>query len=388
MDDEDDGLYDEPVAPLLPPDDRLWRHPTEMAKELGRLGGGGGASHEPRMVTVVALTSCISVLLTLGLIAVVRPIKTRIAVERIGASVSSVGDVAELADRIRPAVVQVVASTAAGVESWGSGVVYRSDGMMLTSEHVVKDARSVRVLLGSGVEVPARVVGMDAETDIALIDLDGNDFEVAPLGFTDGVRVGQPAITIGSPNGNGGGLVVRVSVVSALGQEAGVDGHKLVDMMQTDTAVAPGCAGAPVLDAHGAVIGIAAANVTTDAGAIGYATPIDVARAVATQLLDNGKVTRGWLGVEGETLTAERSKELGVPGGAVVRRVKPTSPAEAGGLQAADVIVAVDQAALPTWSALVVRLRSLRPGDTISLTVVRDGQRKTVPVTLAEKPTA
>jgi S1-C subfamily serine protease len=332
VDDEDDGLDDEPVAPLLPPDDRLWRHPTEMAKELGRLGGGGAPS-EPRLVTVVALTSCISVLLTLGLIAVVRPIKTRIAVERIASpavngagTVTSVGDAAAIADRIRPAVVQVVASDPAGVESWGSGVIYRRDGMMLTSQHVVKDARSVRVLLGTGVEVPARVVGTDAETDIALVDLDGDDFDVAPLGFTDGVRVGQPAITIGSPNGNGGGLVVRVSVVSALGQEAGVDGHKLVDMMQTDAAVAPGCAGAPVLDSQGAVIGIAATNMTTDAGAIGYATPIDVARAVATQLLDNGKVTRGWLGVEGETLTAERAKELGVGGGAVVRKVKPTSP--------------------------------------------------------------
>jgi S1-C subfamily serine protease len=345
-------------------------------------------------VTVVALTSCISVLLTLALIAVVRPIRTRIAVERIASpttpvkGASTLTDVAELAERIRPAIVQVVATGEDGGETWGSGVIYRSDGLLLTSHHVVNGAKTLRVMLDRGVEVGAKVVGMDAETDIAVVDLDGDDFEVAPLGVTDGVRVGQPAVTIGAPDGRGGGLVVRVSVVSALGQEAGVDGRKLVDMMQTDTAVAPGCAGAPVVNSDGAVIGIAAANVNTDAGAIGYATPIDVARAVATQLLDKGKVSRGWLGIEGESLTADRAKELGVAGGAVVQRVKPASPAEAAGLLASDVILSVDAAALSTWNALVVRLRSLHPGDTISLTVAREGQKKTIAVTLAEKPAA
>jgi len=393
MEFDDDGLDDEPLAPLLPPDDRLWRHPTEAGASIRPLRARGPAvsppEGTPKVVTIVALTSCISVLLTLGVVAVVRPLRAPVAVERVSSpsrDVSSVSDVAELTARVRPAITQVVAKGPNG-ESWGSGVIYRSDGLMLTSQHIVKDAESVRAVLDTGVEVAGRLVGGDAETDIALIDLDGDDFPVATLGRTETVRIGSPAITIGSPASSGGGLVVRVSVVSALGQEAGIDGHRLVDMVQTDTTVAPGCAGAPVVNSDGVVIAIAAANVTGDAGAIGYATPIDVARVVAGQLLERGRVTRGWLGVEGDTLPADRARNLGVPGGAVVRKVAPGSPAAAAGLLPADVIVALDDAAMPTMAALVVRLRTSHPGDTIGLTVLRGDQKKLLKATLVERPT-
>jgi S1-C subfamily serine protease len=391
---DDEGPDDAPVPPLLPPDDRIWRHPSEVA------AGGGSvapvalppADRESSVVTVIVLTSCISVLLTLGVVTVVRPIRTRIAVEQIATPVSPVvnvartADAAALAERLRPAVVQVVARTD-GADAWGSGVVYRSDGMTLTAQHLVKGADVVRAILATGAEVAARVVGGDAETDVAVLDLEGDaGYEVAPLGDTAEVKVGESAVTIGRPSGAAGGPVVRVSVISALGQDVAADGHKLVDMMQTDSTVAPGSAGAPVVSTAGAVIGIATTNASTDAGMIGYATPIDVARAVAADLLANGHVTRGWLGVEGDSLAADRAHELGIPGGALVQKVRADSPAAAAGIGASDVITAIDDVAISSMSAVVVRLRTLRPSDTITQTEIHGTDTLNVKVTLAEKP--
>jgi S1-C subfamily serine protease len=342
------------------------------------------------VVTVIALTSCISVLFTLGLVAVVRPFRTKVQVgpqtaaeERV--RLDTLADVAGLADRLRPAITQVVAKHAKG-EAWGSGVIYQRDGLMLTSHHIVHGSDSVRVVLSDGRQVGARLIGSDPDTDIAVLDLDGGDFTIASLAEAGTVRVGQPAITIGSPSGSNGGPVVRVGVVSALGQEAGAGSQKLVDMIETDSAVAPGCSGAAVVDSSGAVIGIASTNVETDAGVVGYAIPIEVAQAIAAQLMNEGAVHRGWLGIEGESLAPSKAKELGVAGGAVVKKVKPSSPASVVGLVPADVIVAVDDAAMVSMAALMVRLRSSKPGDTITVTVVRGTERLPLIVTLTEKP--
>ena len=393
---DDEGLGDEPPAsPLLPPDDRLWRHPSEVAGAPGGpsavRGPAGDAvaapspspSGRPSVVTAVALTSCLSVLLTIGVVSVVRPFRVRVPVEEPAAvpasSSSSSPSVAALTAKVRPAIAQVVAVAPSGERTWGSGVLIRSDGVVLTANHVVAGASSVQVVLDDGRDLVARFVGGDPDTDVAVLDLEGEDFPTVSMApGRDALQVGDRAITIGASSSEAAtGPLVRVSMVSAMNQEAGVEGRRFVDVIRTDTAVEPGCAGGAVVDELGQVIGIAVSNLqASDGSAIGFATPIDVARSVAEQLLATGKVSRGWLGIDGDDHED----------GAVVRAVKPGSPAEAAALQAEDVIVAIDGTAVPSMAAVVVRLRSHRPGDRLVLRVQRPEGRVDVPVVLAEKP--
>ena len=376
---DDDRLDDEPGSPLLPPDDRLWRHPSEVAETNPTAVRGAVSGGAPRVVTVVALTSCISVLLTLGVVAVARPFRgddgsvpmtpTR--------SLSSVGDVAALTAQVRPAIGHVRAMGAAegGGDAMGSGVLFHRDGFMLTAHHIVDGATSVLVVLDDGRRVAARLVGGDSDTDIAVLDLEGTDFPVAELA-PHRAGVGMAAITVGAPGDAEAGPLVRATMVSAVGQEAGVEGRRLVDMIRTDAAMATWCAGGAVVDADGRVIAIAAANVEGDDGtSVGYATPIAVASAVAEQLVATGKVVRGWLGIEGASHD-----------GALVHRVKADSPAAVAGVAPGDVITAIDGVRVASMSALVARLRTLRPGDPVRLSVQRDDATVDLPATLAEKP--
>lgn len=383
---DDDGLDDGPGSPLLPPDDRLWRHPSEVAatSPTAVRGPAAASSGAPRVVTVVALTSCISVLLTLGVVAVIRPFGVDAGSERAvpmtpTGSLSSVADVAALTAAVRPAIghVRAVGTGEGGGDAVASGVLFHRDGFMLTANHVVDGATSVVVVLDDGRQVPARLVGGDPDTDIALLDLDGSAFPVAELAPSSaGVEVGASALTIGAPGDADAGPLVRATMVSAVAQEAMVDGRKLMDMIRTDAAMAPGCAGGAVVDPAGRVIGIASANVDAgDGTSVGYATPIAVASDVAEQLRTTGKVVRGWLGIEG----ASRS-------GAVVHRVMPDSPAAAAGLAAGDVITAIDGVRVASMSALVARLRKLTPGDAVRLSVRREASTIDLPATLAEKP--
>ena len=388
---DDDELDDGPVSPLLPPDDRLWRHPSEVAANAPSRRSGRERDREPRLFTVVALASSISVLLTLGVVAVVRPVRTELAVERIampeGENVAlELTGIAEIADRLRPSVASVSAATTDGEVRRGSGVVYRSDGLLLTTHHVVEGAGKIDVTLDDGRVVPARFIGSDADTDIAVLDLDGRDFKVATLGSAMSLKAGHAAITIGTPAEGANTPVVTVGVISAVGQAVTSGGRRLLDMIQTDAAVAPGCAGGAVVDRAGVVVAIATINIDREGGTSGYATPIDVARLVAQQLIAHGKVTRGWLGVEGDDLPAARAMEMGVDGGVVVKSVKDGSPAASAGLQPADVVLDVDGDPVESMGSLIVELRSRRPGDLIRVRVVRGTTPRTVEITLAEKP--
>lgn len=378
---DDEELEDEPSAPLLPPDDRLWRHPSEVAASAPVARRSLAEEPPPRMTTVVVLTSCISVLLTLGVVAVARPFREggRPAATRTpSGGIETVADVADLTARLRPAITQVVARTAGGAEAWGSGVIFRDDGMMLTTHRLVDGADTFRVLLDDGRSVVARLVGADRDTDIAVIDLDGSGFQPAELAEGRGeVQVGQPAITIGTPErGRTSGPLVRTTVVSAMGQEAAVDGRRFVDMLRTDTAMEDGCAGGAVVDRHGRVIAIAATNIPTANGAIGLATPIDVARSVAAQLMADGRVRRSWIGIEGAT----------VADGVLVESVLPGSPAAVAGVADGDVLRALGDEPVRSMSDLVVRLRETAPGTTAVVAVDRGGERRRLTITLGERP--
>jgi S1-C subfamily serine protease len=312
------------------------------------------------------------------------------------------GGVVDVAGQARAAVAQVRLDGQATVA--GSGVIFRSDGHLLTSAAVVGNATSVRVTLDSGREVGGRVVGSDPETDVAVVKLEGDGpFPTAVLGTADDLQVGQQVVAIGWPVGLVGGPSVTVGVISALHRSVrrGADGGMLFDMVQTDARVPTGWPGGALLDSSGSVIGITTSLGTTgtgtgpgpstvalsDTGGFGFAVPIDLARAVAEQLVTSGRVTAVWLGVQGSDLDWVSAARLAVPGGAMVSEVMSGSPAERSGLSAGDIIVAIEGAPVTSMGQLVAALRRHQPGATVRIDIVRDQQPLSMMVVLVERPT-
>jgi S1-C subfamily serine protease len=400
----DDGLGDDrPPTPLLPPDDRIWRHPSEIAPPPGarrtvtnRVAGAG-------LWQVGLLAGSISALLTVGLVVVgggfrARTVTPGAAVERVVAPAaatpvtapgSPANAIVDIAEHMRAAIVQIRVAGGEGPGS-GSGVVFRSDGHVLTNQHVVDGARRITVVMANGEEESARLVGSDPDTDIAVVKVDKTDLASAPLGSAASLRVGQLAVAIGSPLGLSGGPSVSVGVISAVGREidAGGEGPPLLDMIQTDAPIAPGSSGGALVDGAGAVIGVTTAIAVSEVGAegLGFATPIDIARDVAEQIITSGRAVHVWLGVEGEDVDPGTAKEIGVVGGALIRDVRPDSPAGRAGIAARDVIIAVDGVPVRSMGALKVQLRSHRPGDEVTLALHRGNEARSLKVKLAERP--
>ncbi|MDP9402799.1 MAG: S1C family serine protease [Actinomycetota bacterium] len=402
----DDGLGDDrPPPPLLPLDDRIWRHPSEIAPPPGtrrtvpdRVAGAG-------LWQVGLLAGSISALLTVGLVVVGGGFRVRTvtpgaapAVERVVAPAaatpvtapgSPANAIVDIAEHMRPAIVQIRVSGGEGPGS-GSGVVFRSDGHVLTNHHVVDGARRITVVMANGEEESARLVGSDPDTDVAVVKVDKTDLASAPLGSAASLRVGQLAVAIGSPLGLSGGPSVSVGVISAVGREidAGGEGPPLLDMIQTDAPIAPGSSGGALVDGAGAVIGVTTAIAVSEVGAegLGFATPIDIARDVAEQIIASGRAVHVWLGVEGEDVDPGTAKEIGVAGGALIRDVRPDSPAGRAGIAARDVIIAVDGVPVRSMGALKVQLRSHRPGDEVTLALHRGNEARSLKVKLAERP--
>jgi len=384
----DDGLEDEPSVYRTPPapDDRLWRHPSELR---------GPAERGDRTWLVASIAGMVGALLATGVVAAAGGLTnehTERVVEREevpARTISAPGSqsVIEIAQRARPAIAQIRVEGKEGDAS-GSGVLIRSDGHVLTNFHVVDGADAVKVVLDNGRELSAKVLGTDPETDVAVVKVDGGPFPVARVGSAAELKVGQPAIAIGSPLGLAGGPSVTVGVVSALHRRLDTrTGPPLLDMIQTDAPISPGSSGGALLDAGGSVIGLTTAVATNDgAQGLGFATPIDIAHSAAEQLIATGKVTHVWIGVEGSDVDMATANALHVEGGALVGQVVKGGPADRAGLAARDVIVGVDGHSIGTMGALVVALRSRKPGDVVALDVMHNKNQKRITVTLAERP--
>ncbi|HUS60763.1 MAG TPA: trypsin-like peptidase domain-containing protein [Acidimicrobiales bacterium] len=411
----DDSLDAEgPIHPWLPPEDRIWRHPSEVAvhgsraqREVHRSRG------ERRAIAVAALAGMTGALLTAGVVAAAGGFRTRVvevpAIERVavamptslGITSASGTDVVAVAARIRPAIVQIraEAETRDGREIFeGSGVIYRSDGLILTNHHVVDGADEITVILANGRKLDADVLGSDEESDVAVVRVHaGEQLLAATLGSATRLKVGQTAIAIGSPLGLEGGPSLSVGVVSALGrtlprsEQAGGSTVPLLDMIQTDAPIAPGSSGGALLDGAGAVIGITTAQVISEsigAEGLGFATPIDIARLVADQIERTGEVTHVWLGIEGEDVDEATAAKWSIDGGAMVKRVVSGAPAADAAIEPMDVIVGIDGRNILTMAALKVILRAKSPGDKVLVELRREGARKTVTATLEERPDA
>lgn len=399
--DLDDGLADdEPVSGWVPPDDRLWRHPSEVAAAMPAAVPVRSAEREPRPWAVALLAGMIGAMLTASLIAAaggftaekvaVRSIE-RVAAPIPAAAVRQPGglpSVVQIAEQVRPSIVQLEVAGKGGSGS-GSGIVFRSDGYILTNNHVIEGASTVTVVMSDAKEAKAQVIGGDPDTDVAVVKVD-RELPAATLGTASGLKVGQPAVAIGSPLGLAGGPSVSVGVVSALGRQ--VEGRAgataLFDMIQTDAPIAPGSSGGALVDDAGSVIGVTTAIAVSAVGAegLGFATPIDIARDVAEQLITKGKVTHVWLGVQGEDLDPATAQGMGIDGGARVRQVTGDSPARRAGLEREDVITHIDDRPVTSMGALVVSLRGHKPGDVVQLTIRRDGKARTLAVELTERP--
>ena len=267
----------------------------------------------------------------------------------------------------------------------GSGVIINGRGYVLTNFHVIKGADAVTVRLSSKREYRGRIIGTDPKTDLAVVRFEPEgELAVATLGNSDALRVGEWAIAIGNPFGLD--QTVTVGVVSATGRaDVGIASYE--NFIQTDASINPGNSGGPLVNLHGEVIGINTAIVATGQG-IGFAIPANMAKRITSQLIDRGKVTRGWLGVSLQPITTELAQALGLRGtnGAVVARVHPGSPAAAAELKQNDVVVGFDGAAVDDYHHLQRLVAEAEVGKTIKLEIVRDRQPRTVQLKISEAP--
>jgi len=311
---------------------------------------------------------------------------------RIPATERGTSAIVDIAARARPWVVNVSVTISGPFgtgRGLGSGVIFRSDGHLITNAHVVDDASAIEVTLASGEKLPGRVVAADAETDVAVVKIDRDDLPAAVLGSVKNLRVGDIAVAIGSPLGLE--QTVTAGIISALGRTVGRPdgGSPLVDMVQTDAPVTQGSSGGALVDGEGSVIGInTAIGASPEVGAegIAFATPIDVAAAVARELIATGRATHPWLGVTGGDITPEAAEEFGVEQGALMIEIVPGSPADQAGIEPNDVVVSFGGERIDDMDDLVVAIRSHSVGERVEMVIVRGGRRVTVSATLGDKP--
>ena len=286
--------------------------------------------------------------------------------------------------------------------STGSGFVIDDDGYVCTNAHVVAGATAVRVTVSDGRNVPAKVVGKDPSTDIALlkIDPDGLDLRALELGDSDTVEVGDPTIAIGNPYGLD--RTLTTGVVSAKQRRiTAPDGFSIKDVIQTDAALNPGNSGGPLLDARGRVIGMNSQLAVREGAGIGFAVPINTVEKVVEELRETGRVRHAYLGVRGRTIDdALGGVALPARSGVLVEKVEAGSPAARAGLKGGkvpsgaangialggDVIVEVDGTEVASSGQLAAVVEDHDPGDEVEVKVVRDDGTKTLEVRLEQRP--
>jgi S1-C subfamily serine protease len=290
-------------------------------------------------------------------------------------------------------------------EATGSGFVLNEDGYIATNAHVVDGASDVRVRFGHGASVPAKIVGKDLSTDLAVIKVDPSKLHLTPvpLGESRTVRVGDPVVAIGNPFGYED--TVTSGIVSALGREIQAPntftiGHAI----QTDAAINPGNSGGPLLDANGRVIGINSQIATGGGGkgsiGIGFAIPVDLAKQIFPQLIKHGEVKHAYIGVTTVSVPAQLAHDLNLPttSGALVQSVAPGSPADKAGLRAGntqvggqivaggDLIVGVDGHPVKSSADVSTAIADKQPGDTVRIDYYRGEQKRSSTLTLGNRP--
>jgi serine protease Do len=273
-----------------------------------------------------------------------------------------------------------------GVTGQGSGFFISADGFAVTNNHVVDKAQTVQVTADDGKTYSAKVIGTDSRSDLALIKVDGrSDFPYAKLADTN-PRIGDWVLAVGNPFGLGG--TVTAGIVSARGRDIGAGPYD--DFIQIDAPVNKGNSGGPTFDVDGNVIGVNTAIFSPSGGSVGiaFAIPADTVKTVIAQLKDHGSVTRGWIGVQIQPVTAEIADSLGLKktGGALVAEPQAGGPAAKAGIEAGDVITSVNGNAVTDARDLAKKIGGIAPGTSIKLGILNKGAEKTVTLTLGELP--
>ena len=271
--------------------------------------------------------------------------------------------------------------------SLGSGVIVAPEGYVLTNHHVIDGADDIELVLADGRELHAKVKGVDPESDLAVLKADGENLPTITFGNVDNLQVGDVVLAIGNPFGFGN--TVTLGIVSALGRNhLGI--NRFEDFIQTDAAINPGNSGGALVDSAGNLIGINSTIFSQSGGSmgIGFAIPVSLARTVLAQIIKDGAVTRGWLGVEPQALTREAAQALALArtDGVLVRALQRDGPADRAGIQVRDVVVEIGGKPTPDVPQLLARIAELAPGSNARVKLVREGKLLDVDVVVARRP--
>jgi serine protease Do len=264
----------------------------------------------------------------------------------------------------------------------GSGFIISDDGYVITNNHVIENAQDIEVIPEGGERYKAKVVGRDPKTDLALLKIEPKEkLHPAVLGDSDKLRIGDWVIAIGNPFGLG--HTITAGIVSAKGRVLGLGRYD--DFIQTDAPINPGNSGGPLFDLNGNVVGVNTAIVAGGQG-IGFAIPVNMVKNVISQLKEHGKVVRGWLGVMAQEITPDIAESLRLKDtkGALIADVARGGPAEKAGIKRGDVIIEVDGHKVGKVADLTSTIAATPPGKRVELKVVRDGEEKTISVSLGE----
>jgi S1-C subfamily serine protease len=312
-------------------------------------------------------------------------------------------NVADTVERVRPAVVSIVAE-AIGRDRFGNqrssfgsgtGVIFSPDGMVLTNNHVIEGAANIIVTMDDGSQMEAELLGADAIADLAVLRIQGTYETFLPLEQSVKLRVGEWVIAIGNALALPGGPTVTVGVISALGRTiGGSQGAPLYDLIQTDTVINPGNSGGPLISLDGRLVGINTAVLRGGGGGtpiegIGFAINMETAKLVADQLVEDGRVRWAWMGVFLADLVPEMAAEFGLPirEGVVIQDVLPGGPSDRSGIRQGDIILSMDGNKVATVTDLTRLLRQkFTAGQKIDVELFRQGSTATLTLTLGERP--
>jgi putative serine protease PepD len=361
------------------PDDRLWRHPSELGPGRGVGPGRDRQAGRPWAVMAVAGTAG-AVIAGAGVLAfgigeriIDRPVVERVALDAVATSPRGPDQpVSGIRQQVAPAVV--------AVDGRGSGIVVRDDGIVLTSSSVVDGGGPLSVRLPDGSSTEAEVIGSDPSTGIAVLDLDGHGYHTGLLASEAGLIQGQTSFTVSV--GAAGGATTVAALVGASRRYQTPAGTTLDAVVETTGDAPAHAVGGPLVNPRGVVVGIVTG--VDDGGGASYVVPVEVARKVADDLVAVGKVERCWLGIDGGD-----AREADVTGGGVrIASVQDDSPADRSGLRVGDVLVEIDGHMIGHVPDLMITLRSKSPGDQIAATVVRGDSPTTLTITLGSQRSA
>jgi len=306
-------------------------------------------------------------------------------------------DFVELVEKAQPSVVSISTTITVKRRNFfqqqfsgssrgpsGSGFIISDDGYVITNNHVIDGVDKVFVSLHNGKDLEAKIVGKDAETDIALLKIEGDDFVPFKIGDINKTKVGSWVVAIGAPFGFD--QTVTAGIISAKGRSVG---EQYIPYVQTDVAINPGNSGGPLIDMKGQVVGVNSKILSTSGGSNGmsFSIPIDLAMDVVDQIKNDGGVNRGYLGVGYQDVSFELAKSFGLERsqGALIHHVTPGSPAERAGIKEGDIVLKIDNKSIKNATELPFIVGRYRPGDKAKFTIIRNSKKKNLKVTIGSR---